>query len=294
MAGEWIPYDLALPTKPEVQELIDLTGEPVETVVFRMLQLWGWASLNSDDGTVRATPARLGRTCGGDERFWLAVETVGWLSFDAQAGTASIPGWGRRFSQSAKSRALHLDRAGRARAECANGAPKRSKSARDECAGAQQKRTREEERTVSSSSSPVVDVQADGATLRAAWNAAARAHPARLKPHGADDLPEATLERLRTPGWLQEALRAIARLHECRYFTTPVNLAQFSGAKPGGQTFARKVLEQQFDNPKAATGGGGFRRPDDPPPPVGFQGAELEAFERTRQAMLRKVQEATA
>ena len=75
MAGEWIPYDLALPTKPEVQELIDLTGEPVETVVFRMLQLWGWASLNSDDGTVRATPARLGRTCGGDERFWLAVET---------------------------------------------------------------------------------------------------------------------------------------------------------------------------------------------------------------------------
>ena len=28
MAGEWIAYDLALPHKPEVQELIDLTGQP--------------------------------------------------------------------------------------------------------------------------------------------------------------------------------------------------------------------------------------------------------------------------
>lgn len=28
MAGEWIAYDLALPSKPEVQELLDLTGDP--------------------------------------------------------------------------------------------------------------------------------------------------------------------------------------------------------------------------------------------------------------------------
>ena len=38
MAGEWIAYDLALPDKPEVQELIDLTGEPVEAVVAQ----WRW------------------------------------------------------------------------------------------------------------------------------------------------------------------------------------------------------------------------------------------------------------
>lgn len=29
MAGEWIAYDLGLPDKPEVQELIDVTGRPV-------------------------------------------------------------------------------------------------------------------------------------------------------------------------------------------------------------------------------------------------------------------------
>ena len=260
MAGEWIPYDLALPSKPEVQELIDLTGEPVEVVVFRMLQLWGWASLNSDDGTVRATPGRLGRTCGGDEQFWQAVETVGWIRF-AEDGTAEIPGWGRRFSQSAKSRALHLERAGRARQASADGAPRRSKSARDECAPAQQKRTRGEERT-DSPPPPPPDVAADGETLRAAWNAAARLHPARLKAYGADALPAATLDRLAEPGWLQEALEAIERLPGCRFFTNPVPLGQFSGVK-AGRRFTAKVIEQEFDDPRRPTAAGGPRGQDE-------------------------------
>lgn len=284
MAGEWIPIDIAAPDKPEMQELIDLTGEPVEVVFFRMFRLWSWASLNSDDGTVRTTPARLGRTCGGgDERFWLAVETVGWLSFDSVAGTASIPGWGKRFSQSAKSRALHLDRAGRAKQASAEGAPKRTKSAPVGCAQAHQKRTREEERTDSSSSSrAVVDVEADGATLRAAWNAAARAAPGRVKPYGADDLPQSTLERLAAPGWLAEALKAIERLPGCRMFSTPVNLAQFSGVK-NGVTFSRRVLEQQFDNPREPRGSFGNRPGhDERQPATGWAGSDLDAFERTK------------
>lgn len=260
MAGEWLSIDIAAPDKPEMQELVDLTGEPIEVVFYRVFKLWGWASLNSDDGTVRTTPERLGRTCGGDGRFWRAVETVGWIRF-AKDGTAEIPGWGRRFSQSAKSRALHLERAGRARQASADGAPKRTKSARGECAQAQQKRTREEEKTDSSSSSPVVvDPVMDGATLRAAWNQAARQHPNRVRPHGDDDLPEATVERLQEPGWLAEALKAIDRLPACRFFTSPVNLAQFSG-NPGGRRFTRKVLEHQFDNPREPRGGP--RAPDD-------------------------------
>ena len=40
MAGEWIPIDITLGSKPEVQELVDLTGQPVEVVVYRLLQLW--------------------------------------------------------------------------------------------------------------------------------------------------------------------------------------------------------------------------------------------------------------
>ncbi len=264
MAGEWLPIDIALDQKPEVQELIDITGEPVEVVCYRLWKLWGWASLNSDDGTVRTTPARLGRTCGGDGRFWQAVETVGWIRF-AEAGTAEIPGWGRRFSQSAKARALHLERAGRARQTCAESAPRRTKSARDGCAPAQQKRTRGEERT-DSPPPPPPDVIRDGETLRAAWNAAARAHPARVKPYGNDALPSATVERLAEPGWLREALEAIERLTACQFFTSPVPLAQFSGTK-AGRRFTARLLEQEFDDPRRVAATPGHRPgPDDRKP----------------------------
>ena len=115
MAGEWIPIDITLGSKPEVQELVDLTGQPVEVVVYRLLQLWGWASLNSADGTARATAARLARICGGDESFWLAVESVGWIAFSGDSVTISK--WGDRFSGAAKARAVDRKRKNPAKGE---------------------------------------------------------------------------------------------------------------------------------------------------------------------------------
>ena len=109
MAGEWIPIDCNLGTKPEVLELVDETGEPVEVVVYRLIQLWSWASMNTADGTIRTTPARLAAVAGGDEAFWLAVERVGWVSF--LNGTIVIEGWERRFSRAAKARAENARRA---------------------------------------------------------------------------------------------------------------------------------------------------------------------------------------
>ena len=108
MAGEWIPLDCNLGTKPEVLELVDETGLPVEVVCWRLVQLWSWAALNSPDGTIRATPKRVAAVAGGDEAFWLAVEKVGWVSF--ANGNIVIEGWDRRFSGSAKARALHARR----------------------------------------------------------------------------------------------------------------------------------------------------------------------------------------
>jgi hypothetical protein len=104
MAAEWFPVDVSLDTKPEVQELVDLTGEQVEVVVFRLLKLWGWVQLNTADGTFRSTPARLGRICGGDASFWEAVAGVGWIVFDGE--TAQIPKYDERFGGAAKRRAL--------------------------------------------------------------------------------------------------------------------------------------------------------------------------------------------
>ncbi len=108
MAGEWIPLDCNLGTKPEVLELVDETGLPVEVVGWRLIQLWSWAALNSPDGTIRATPARLAMVAGGDADFWLAVERVGWVSF--LSGTVTITGWDKRFSNTAKARALNARR----------------------------------------------------------------------------------------------------------------------------------------------------------------------------------------
>jgi len=103
MAGEWIPLDCNLGTKPEVLELVDETGLPIEVVCWRLIQLWSWAALNSSDGTIRATPRRVAVVAGGNEAFWLAVERVGWVSF--LNGNLVISGWDKRFSRAAKARA---------------------------------------------------------------------------------------------------------------------------------------------------------------------------------------------
>jgi len=124
MSGEWIAVDCNLATKPEVLELVELTGLPAEIVGWRMVQFWSWASLNTADGRLRASPRAIAAACGGDDAFWRAVETVGWIRFDA--GVVEVVGWDRRFSQAAKARALAARRQGlrrdRLRA-AADGAP---------------------------------------------------------------------------------------------------------------------------------------------------------------------------
>lgn len=102
MAGEWVPIDCNLGTKPEVLELVDETGLPVEVVGWRLVQLWSWAAMVTADGVIRATPARIATACGGDEAFWLAVARVGWLRFDGPHVT--VEGWEKRFSRAAKAR----------------------------------------------------------------------------------------------------------------------------------------------------------------------------------------------
>lgn len=121
MAGEWIPIDCNLGTKPEVLELVDVTGLPVEVVAWRLIQLWSWAAMNTADGQIVATPRRLVAVAGGDEAFWLAVERVGWVSF--VGSTMTISGWDRRFSRAAKARATNAQRQDTYRRRSRNGAP---------------------------------------------------------------------------------------------------------------------------------------------------------------------------
>jgi hypothetical protein len=275
MAGEWIPYDVCLPQKPEVLELVDTTGLPVDQVVGRLMMLWGWASLNSFDGTARISIRLLGRICGGDESFWHEVEKVGWLVIDAENGTVAIPGWERRFSKSAKSRALHAVRADGARQRTAPCASAHSPPAR----GAPERRDRGD-RISSSSHGSAAQSGSEPAgwdTLRKAW-AAGTGRPWKLPTP-----PDKVADRLAEDGWFTKALAAIDALPRCRYFRDPVTLPQLLAVG-----FVDKVLGGQFDNPREQRAAG---RPDDKPPAEGWKGKDADDFEYTRRKMVEQLRQ---
>ena len=283
MAGEWIQYDVGLPRKPETLALVDATGLENATVCGRLQAMWGWASLNSLDGTVRITVRLLAMAAGGDEAFWYAVQDVGWLVIDEANGTVAIPGWDRRFSKAAKTRAMHSIRADDARSrtgECA----KAHGSVRGR---APERRDRGDR---SSSSSPVTAAQEDQAeapagppagweTLRKAWKAG------KGRPWQLPTPPDKVEDRLSEEGWFEKALAAIEALPRCRYFRDPVTLPQL--VAPG---FVDKVLGGQFDNPRDhGQARGGFRGQEDRPPPQGFAGDDLAAFEATKRRFAEQI-----
>ena len=279
MAGEWIPYDVCLPSKPEVLELVDRTGLAADQVVGRLVMLWGWCSLNSSDGTARMSIRLLSKVCGGDEKFWREVEAVGWLTIDAENGIVGIPGWDARFSKAAKSRALatvrhQVDKVGGATR------PQRGRTAPP--AGAQRARDRGDRISSSSPQGAAQDGEPAGwDTLRKAW-ASGTGRPWKLPTP-----PDKVADRLGEAGWFEKALAAIEALPRCRYFSDPVTLPQLVSAG-----FVDKVLGGQFDNPREqrrATG-----RPDDRPPPQAFSGDDAARFEATRRKMLEELQSKAA
>jgi hypothetical protein len=258
VAGEWIAYDLALPDKPEVQELIDVTGKPVESIVFLMLRLWGWAALNTEDGTARMTLTRLARVCGGDAVFWNAVAAVGWLEIDEAAGTVAIPGWDRRFSKAAKSRLQESDRK-RSYEERNPGRKQRSgaSDAQPSDGPTPDRRRGEREERGEDSSSPSLPPEPPPAgvgpaawqdgwmQLRKAWNDAMP----RTKWRSAEP-PQQAVERLGEPGWLDEAMAAIADIRRlAANFETPPTLKQFCHRGPKG-SFVARLLGGEFSEPK--------------------------------------------
>lgn len=241
MAGEWIPVDVGIWSKPEVAELVDLTGTCEDSVVARLIRVWGWASLHTADGVIRATPERLARMHGGDAAFWKAVETVGWLSFDSEAGTMTVHEWEKRFSKAAKAREADRIRKSIERQRDSAACPGPVRDSSDD----ERTDTGPEKRTVP----PPPPPQARGeqaAAIRKAWTAATEA--GFVQPHLARNLPPGIWDRLAEPGWFEDAFVAIERLRGCRYFKTPATLRQL--VLPD---FVTKVLDGTYDGPKNVT-----------------------------------------
>jgi hypothetical protein len=240
VSREWIPVDIGLPDKPEILEIMDVCNVSEEFACWRFVRLWGWFSLNTTDGTARATPERLARACGGDADFWLAAERVGWLAFDHSAQTATVPNWEKRFSKSAKARAADTQRKFAERRAMSETV--RTKTGH----GSDKNRTTEEEEDSSSSSSPSSiasqsgtepDTAAAWPAFLARWNAGAGERFLAPRP------PVEFAARLAEPGWMEAALLAIDRLPAAKFFRTPVNLPQFCRAG-----FADDLLAGKFNN----------------------------------------------
>lgn len=125
MAGDWLQIDLDLPEKWEVQAITDASRLcHADVTLGRLILFWRWVERHASSELVRGARIQtLVRVVGGDEDFWRAVESVGWVSFTEEG--VVIPGWKKRFSKSAKSRILAARRQKRRRA---NVTPKRDKS----------------------------------------------------------------------------------------------------------------------------------------------------------------------
>ena len=284
MAGEWVSYDACIPTKPEILELVDITGLDDDRVIGRMVKLWGWASLNCDDkGSATISLRILARAIGADEAFLEAVIQVGWLVVNREEKTIEIPGWEHRFSKTAKSRQLTRIRAEKQRnaadadpeedSENGGGAPGAHYPVRDSARTSAQERTtpcapsapnrgdRGDKGDISSSSSAGACAGGPEAgpglaawpEFRDAWNAG------QGKPWNPRKPPDGIEERLAEPGWLEEALKAIPRIPRMKYFQTPPTLLQF--IRPG---FVEKANGGGYDDLTRPKPRGG---PDDRPPP---------------------------
>jgi hypothetical protein len=272
MAGEWIPVDVNLGTKPEVQELVALSGEPVEVVVYRLLQLWGWAALNTADGQLRGTAQTLASVCGGTPEFWFFVRDVSWICLDECARTITISNWERRFSSAAKARQRDTARKQTQRRQrvtvsekCPSALGQKSDQRRGQYPPPPPQQTAAQQ--TSPEPEPEPEPGQGWALLRDAWN---KGPGTRYRsPHA----PGVAADALGEPAWLLRALEAIPVLASCRYFTTPVDIHQFCG--PG---FVDRVLAGKYlhpPKPRQHHGGGA------PPPPRGWDQANEAALART-------------
>lgn len=262
MAGSWIKMRHDLIDAPEVRRIARACGLDRDQVYGKLFRLWSWADRHGKNGVLEAEVEDVDEQVG-HPGFAATLVSVGWLGTE---GGIVIPNWDRHNSESAKIRGLKATRMRKARgASCATDV------ATPVAQVAPPEKTRLEK--INPPPPPRADA-GDEQRLLAAWADAVRKGYA--QPYNASKPPDALGERLREPGWLDEALRAIQWLQRCRYFdASKPTLFQLCG-----DGFVTRVLGHQYDDPKpqkrARTPAG-----DEKPPPRAFAGRDAERFAAT-------------
>ena len=105
MAGDWIPITTDLVRRREVALIAQQLKRSPQEVAGFLLEFWGWASGETEDGVIRGySVATACATLGHPAAFYdmLLSENVGWLR--KENGSLVIVNWDRWLSNSAKAR----------------------------------------------------------------------------------------------------------------------------------------------------------------------------------------------
>lgn len=113
MAGEWIKVDTNLPDKPEVLRIARRLDISKDSVVGKLIRVWGWFDTNSVDGLVDGVVDADIDAIAYQQGFADALVSVGWLVVDNQAEKVTCPNFERHNGESAKKRALKNERQAR-------------------------------------------------------------------------------------------------------------------------------------------------------------------------------------
>jgi hypothetical protein len=272
--GNWIKMRHDLIDAPEVRRLSRATGLDRDQVYGKLFRLWSWADRHGNNGQLDADVEDVDDQVG-HVGFGAALVSVGWL--ETQEGGIVIPHWDRHFSDSAKVRALANTRVKRHRERSCN-----ATSVTAPPNDVTQPPLPDKRRVDNPPPPPRIATQDGAATLRAAWQAAAKA--GKVQAYRAKAMPDGFAERVAEAGWLDDALAAIEHLPKCRYFSTPVTLIQFCG-----KGFVHRVLGGQYDDPKPARPARGPAGVEDRPPPRGWEGDDAARLEATKRAWAEKL-----
>jgi len=104
MSGDWIKIEITTPDKPEVVAMATHLRVDQDAVVGKLLRLWGWANLNSENGEALPITEAFVDRLTNQRRFASALRAVGWLT--GTDGALCFVNFDRHNGSSAKARAM--------------------------------------------------------------------------------------------------------------------------------------------------------------------------------------------
>lgn len=110
MALDWIKIQMSTPEKPEVIRMARKLGISRDDALGKLFRLWAWFDSNSVDGVVDGVVSTDVDALVGLDGFASVMGDVGWLKWNDEAETITMPNFDKHNGESAKKRGLKAQR----------------------------------------------------------------------------------------------------------------------------------------------------------------------------------------